>query len=141
MIRNEKAQVRILEAFLAVLLIFSSFVVSASLFTLTTNVSRNDGLESLGMQALLTLDSEGVLGQMIDEGNWTGIRESLKAVLPSSVAFNLTVYDDSGHKLNDVSISSNVLEGSELVCVEYLCASRNSRFNCYVLQLQLAVVR
>ena len=65
MIRNEKAQVRILEAFLAVLLIFSSFVVSDSLFT-STNISRNEGLESLGMQALLTLDSEGVLGKMIE---------------------------------------------------------------------------
>lgn len=140
MIRNEKAQVRILEAFLAVLLIFSSFVVSDSLFT-STNISRNEGLESLGMQALLTLDSEGVLGKMVEKGNWTGIRESLKAVLPSSVAFNLTVYDDSGRKLNDAPISSNVLEGSELVCVEYLCASRNPRFNCYVLRLQLAVIK
>jgi len=137
---NEKAQVRILEAFLAVLVIFSAFVVSASMVP-PSKSSRSSELASLGMNVLLALDKEGKLGKLIDDGNWTGLRESLRALLPPSVSFNLTVYDNSMQKLNDIPISSNPVDASQVTCVEYVCAEQRPTFRCYLLRLKLAVVK
>ena len=139
MMKNEKAQVRILEAFLAVLLVFSAFVVSASMLPLPED-SGNEELDSLGMQVLLALDKEGLLGKLIDDRNWTGIRESLRALLPLSVSFNLTIYDDSMQRLNTGPISNNnLMDASRVTCVEYICAGQHPNFRCYLLRLQLAV--
>jgi|GEM_PF-1871621 hypothetical protein len=140
MMKNEKAQVRVLEAFLAVLLVFSAFVVSATLF-IVPEESGGEELDSLGMQVLLALDKEGLLGRFIDEGNWTGLRESLKALLPPAVLFNLTVYSESMQKLNTTPISNQAVKSSQVTCIEYVCASRNLNFRYYILRLQLAMAK
>jgi hypothetical protein len=137
--RQNRGQIRIIEAFLAVLVIFSSFAVSSNL-TITQNVRKSGDLASVGLQALMMLDSDGSLGRFTDYRNWTAIRDALTTVLPVSMCFNLTIYDDQMHQINDVDISNGALSGQEVASVEYVCASQNATFHCYIICLQLAVV-
>jgi hypothetical protein len=137
--RQNKGQIRIIEAFLAVLIIFSSFAVSSNL-TMTQNVRKSGDLASVGLQALMTLDSDGSLGKFIDHRNWTAVQGALGTILPVGLCFNLTVYDDQMNQINDAAISNGVLSGQEVASVEYVCASQSAIFRCYMIYLQLAVV-
>lgn len=137
---KNKGQIRIIEAFLATLIIFSSLTISSNL-TLTQNVKRNDDLASVGLQALMKLDADGNLGKLIDSKNWTALRNSLNIVLPTSLCFNLTVYDETMRQLNDETISNGALSSREIVSVEYICVSQSTAFRCYIIHLYLAVVQ
>ncbi|NIR88069.1 hypothetical protein GWO13_11225 [Candidatus Bathyarchaeota archaeon] len=135
---NKKAQIRMLEAFLAVLVIFSASIISIR-FSPPTNFDDEKTLSTLGMQALIELDSNGTLGKLIDERNWTAITGDLKILLPVGVSFNVTVYDDVSHQINDFTIG-NGLKGQKVVSVEYPCASQSSECCFYLVRLQLAFV-
>jgi hypothetical protein len=139
MVFNKKGQIRMLEAFLAVLVILSASVFSITLFP-TTNSDDEKLLASLGMQVLMELDNNGTLGNLLDERNWTAIRESIEILLPTGVSYNVTIYDDAMNQIND-SIISNGLKGQKIVSVDYLCASQNSKVRFYLVRLQLAFVR
>jgi hypothetical protein len=133
---NKKAQIRMLEAFLAVLVIFSASIISIK-FSPPTNFDNEKMLSTLGMQALIELDINGTLGKLIDERNWTAVTEDLKILLPVGVSFNVTVYDDAMHQINDFTIG-NGLKGQKVVSVEYPCASQSSECRFYLVRLQLA---
>jgi hypothetical protein len=133
---NKKGQVRMLEAFLAVLVVFSTSIISTT-FSPPTNFNDEKLLSTSGMQALTELDSDGTLGKLIDERNWTAIRENLKILLPVGVSYNLTVYDDETHQINDFTVG-NGLKGQKVVSVEYPCASQSSDCRLYLVRLQLA---
>jgi len=135
---QNKGQIRIIEAFLAVLIIFSSFAVSANL-TVTQNTTKHDDLASVGLQALMKLDSDGSLGGYIDDGNWTALRAALNLVLSAGVCFNLTVYNEQMQQVNTAVISNGGFSSQEISFVEYVCASRGVVFRCYIIHLQLAV--
>jgi len=135
---KNKGQIRIIEAFLAVLIIFSSFAISANL-TVTQKATRHDDLASVGLQALVKLDSDGSLGKYVDDGNWTALRDALNIVLPAGVSFNLTVYDDQMHQVNTAAVSNGGFSSQQIVFVEYVCASRGLVFRCYIMHLYLAV--
>ncbi|MDH7478209.1 MAG: hypothetical protein QHH17_07505 [Candidatus Bathyarchaeota archaeon] len=136
---HNKGQIRIVEAFLCVLIIFSAFTISANL-TITQNGTKNDDLRTVGLQALIMLDSDGSLGKYIEEGNWTSLREALSLLLPAGVCFNLTVYDDQMQRLNTDVISNGSFGSQQIAFVEYVCASQNAVFRCYIIHLLLAVV-
>lgn len=138
--RQNFGQIRILEAFLAVMIIFSAFAVSAN-FTVTRSNMKDDDLESAGLQALMQLDYDGSLSKLIDEENWTGLRETLSLVLPAGVSFNMTVYNEQMQQVNPTVISNGALIGQRTAFVEYVCVSRNPLFRCYVIYLQLAVAK
>ena len=125
-----------LEAFLAVLVIFSTSVISIT-FSPPTNFNNEKSLSTSGMQALVELDSDGTLGKLIDERNWTAITDNLKILLPVGVSYNVTVYDDAMHQINDSTIS-NGLKGQKVVSIEYPCASQSSECQFYLVRLQLA---
>ena len=133
---NKKAQIRMLEAFLAVLVIFSASIIAIK-FSPPTNFDNEKMLSTLGMQALIELDINGTLGKLIDERNWTAVTEDLKILLPVGVSFNVTVYDDAMHQINDFTIG-NGLKGQKVVSVEYPCASQSSECRFYLVRLQLA---
>jgi hypothetical protein len=133
---DKKGQIRMLEAFLAVLVIFSASILSAK-FSPATNFESEKLLSASGMQALIKLDNNGYLGKLIDERNWTAIKENLEVLLPTGVSYNLTVYDDAMRQVNDFVIG-NGLEGQKVVSVEYPCASQSSECHFYLVQLQLA---
>jgi len=91
----------------------------------------------LGMQALIELDSNGALGKLIDERNWTALGEYLKILLPVGVSYNVTIYDRAMRQINDSTIG-NGLRGQKVVSVEYPCASQSSGCHFYLVRLQLA---
>ncbi|MEA2090187.1 MAG: hypothetical protein U9O89_05455 [Thermoproteota archaeon] len=136
MIQNSKGQIRILEAFFATLLVFSSLIVSTGLSP-SSNRDNHKFLVDLGTQVLITLDCGGTLGKLIDQKNWTAIRGSLSLLLPVGVSFNLTVYGETDHPLNNVTIS-NGLRSNEVISVQYPCVSQGSACNCYLACLQLS---
>jgi hypothetical protein len=137
---QNKGQIRIIEAFLAVLIIFSSFAISANL-SVTRNMTKSDDLASVGLQALLKLDSDGSLGKYIDDGNWSALRDALTLVLPAGTSFNLTVYDDKMQQVNTAIISNGAFSSQEIAFVEYVCTSQSSVFRCYKIHLRLAVAK
>jgi len=133
---NKKGQIRTLEAFLAVLVIFSASIISIT-FSPATSFENEKLLSTSGMQALIELDNNGILGKLIDERNWTAITENLKILLPVGVSYNVTVYDEAMHQINDFTIG-NGLKGQKVVSVEYPCASQSSECHFYLVRLQLA---
>jgi len=131
---NRKGQIRMLEAFLAVLVIFSASILSVK-FSPSTNFDNEKLLSGLGMQVLMELDNSGNLGKLIDEGNWTAITENLEVLLPVGIAYDVIVYDDTMHRINNFTIG-NGLKGRKVASVQYPCASPECHF--YLVQLQLA---
>jgi hypothetical protein len=130
-------QIRIIEAFLASLIIFSSFAISAKL-TVTQNITKYDNLASTGLQALMKLDSDGSLAKHIDNEEWTALRDTINLVLPGGMTFDLTVYDEQMTQINTDVISNGGFINQDTALVEYVCASQNSTFHCYLIHLYLA---
>jgi hypothetical protein len=135
---QNKGQIRIIEAFLAALIIFSSFAVSSNL-SVRQNVKKSEDLASIGLQALVKLDSDGSLSKYIDCGNWTALRDALNIVLPAGICFNLTVYNDQMHQVNTAVISNGGFSSKQIAFVQYICASQSMVFRCYIIHLHLAV--
>jgi len=135
---ENRGQIRIIEAFLAAMVIFAGFAVSSNL-TMPQSVKKSGDLSNVGLQALMVLDSDGSLDAYISDANWSGLRDALSAFLPIGVCFNLTVYDAQMQQLNDVAISNGGFSSQRIAFTEYVCASRNPVFRCYVVHLRMAV--
>ena len=136
--RRNIGQVRIIEAFLALLIIFSSLAASSSL-TASQNTAKRSDLSSIGLQAMIQLDSDGALGKLIDERNWSELRDAISLTLPAGVSFNLTVFNEQAELVNDVVVSNGGFNSQEVAFVEYVCVSRSSTFRSYLIRLYLAV--
>jgi len=138
MSRSNRGQIRVTEAFLSALIIFSALAISAAFSPPSYNGDQKT-LTARGMQTLLQLDSDGMLGKLIDQNNWTTLSEALRLSLPIGVAYNLTVYGEDMQQINTAPISNGNLAGN-VVVVEYLCASQGLQYRSYTLRLQLSVV-
>jgi hypothetical protein len=136
--RNNRGQVRIVEAFLAVLIVFSAFTVTANV-TVTQSNPRDGDLASAGLETLLKLDSDGRLASWIGSKNWTTIRETLSLALPAGVAFNITIYDDQMQPVNTATISNGAFGSQKISSVEYVCGDQSMIFHVYIVQLELAM--
>ncbi|UCG45665.1 MAG: hypothetical protein JSV58_02495 [Candidatus Bathyarchaeota archaeon] len=138
MITSKKGQIKTLEAFLGVIIIFSALTLSVML---SPQPNKNNGrsLDQVGMQTLIELDINGTLGKLIDEANSASLSESLNVLLPLGVSYNLTVYDAQGNPLNNLTATNGNLAGHTIESVHYLCASQSLKPKCYLLQLQLAL--
>ncbi len=138
---DSKGQMRTVEAFLAILLLFSAITVA----TLVTPASNpNEGaypLATLGMQALVSADSDGQLGRLIDDKNWTALKEAFDAILPVGTVYNLTIYDREMHTLGNFSVSNGVLPSQNVIAIQYPCVSPRLQVRFYLLNLQLAIAR
>ncbi|MEM2911256.1 MAG: hypothetical protein QW146_01960 [Candidatus Bathyarchaeia archaeon] len=137
---QNKGQIRIIEAFLAVLIIFSSIAISANLAVTQNAVEPND-LAYTGLQVLLKLDYDGSLDKYLDNRDWTGLRESLNLLLPTGIFFNLTVYDGEMRRINEEVISNGGFNSQEVAFLKYVCVSQNPTFHYYVVYLYLAVAK
>jgi hypothetical protein len=100
----------------------------------------SDNLESMAVNVLLSLNSDGQLAKLVDARDWTTLNSCLEAALPLMVWFNLTVYDADGDPLNTYPICNGGAVSNKITAVEYVCVSPSSTFAVYVLQLQLAKV-
>jgi hypothetical protein len=138
--RQNRGQIRIIEAFLAVMIVFSSFAIFSNL-NVTQGVKKSEDLASIGLQTLMTMDSNGNLGKLIDSKNWTALRDTLSVALPASLCFNLTVYDEMMNQVNEYAISNGALSSQEIAFVNYVCASQSPIFHCYTIYLHLAVAQ
>ncbi|NIU38604.1 hypothetical protein GWN65_01135 [Candidatus Bathyarchaeota archaeon] len=133
---DNRGQINIIEAFLAIAIIFSAVVISSVIFPSSPDLVKPKSLADFGQEALIKLDTNGELGKLIAYGNWTAIKQSLDILLPIDVSFNLTVYDEDLNKLNSQAIQNTNL-GHEVVLVDYVCASQNTTVQFFILRLQL----
>jgi hypothetical protein len=137
--KNNGGQIRVVEAFLSVFIIFSALAICSALSPPSSNNNQKT-LAVQGMQALMQLDNDGTLGKMIEQGNWTALSEALQLLLHIGVSYNLTVYEENMQQINSVPISNGNLDGT-VVAIEYICASQGLQYHSYTLRLQLAVVK
>lgn len=137
---DKKGQIKIIEAFLAVSIMFSVLALVAPPSS-TSNFERQDALKKFGNQVLIKLDENGTLGELIEDANWTALEQSVEILLPFGVFFNLTVYNEQTQIVNTCGISNtnlSSLQGRETFSVRYLCATRSSEVHFYTVRLQLA---
>lgn len=138
MTTSKKGQIRTMEAFLAVIIIFSALILSTT-FSPQESHNNQKSLATSGMQVLIELDVNGTLGKLINQENSTAIIESLTILLPTGVSYNLTVYNDQGNPMSNLAISNGNLAGRKVESIHYLCASQSLEPKHYLLQLQLAM--
>ncbi len=134
---DKKGHVRIIEAF------FASILLISALAFIPRDVPKDDSTKALvstAQNVLLSLDSNGNLASLIDDHNWTAVKQSLQSVLPLSTWFNLTVYDQNLTSLNEYSISNTGIVSDKIVSIDYVCASQKPDFTIYILRLQLSRV-
>jgi hypothetical protein len=134
---DNKGQINIIEAFLAITIIFSALAISSVTFPSSPDLMKAKSLADFGEEALIQLDLDGELGKLIANGNWTVIKQSLDILLPIGVSFNLTVYDEDLNKINSQVMQNANLLGHEAVLVQYACASQSTNVQFFILRLQL----
>lgn len=137
LLRNKKGQVRVIEAFLASVLLMSCL---ALIPATPTQPNPTQDLASTAQNVLLSLDNNGHLAAMVDNRDWAGLKSSLESALPLTVWFNLTVFNQNMNVLNDYPISNAGSVSNRIVSMDYVCASQNGTYQIYILQLQLSQV-
>jgi len=135
---DNKGQIRIIEAFLAISVMFSVLVLTAPMSS-SPDFEKQATLKKLGTEVLIELDKNGTLGKLIEGGNWTALRQSLDLLLPAVVFYNLTVYDESMQRINTQKVSNNNQQGLEAVVIQYLCVTQSSDPHFYTIHLQLGL--
>lgn len=128
----------IFSALIASLLILSTIALVPSEFGVEP--THYNKLGSKATQVLLSLDSNGELSKLIEDGNWTSLKNSLQSMLPVSLWFNLTVFDQNMNPLNDVFVSNGSPVSEDTIAEDYVCASSSETYAVYLVQLQLAEV-
>ena len=136
MSEGNRGQIRIIEAFLAALILFSSLAISANVSVTQNNSSRED-MGSVGLQVLMKLDSDGSLGKYIDSEDWPALRDVLDLAFQTGVTFNITVYDVEMHPINDEIISNGGFSSEDVAFAEYICVGSEGAFHCYIIHLHL----
>jgi hypothetical protein len=133
---DKRGQIRMIEAFFASLLILSTVaLVPSQLGPEQTHYTEH---YSEGTQTLVSLDTNGLLSDLIAENNWVSLQNSIQTTLPVSLWFNITVYDENMNILNDVTISNGGPVSEEVVAVNYVCASSSGDYAVYLVRLQVA---
>ena len=137
LLEDKKGVVRVIEAFLASMLLMSCL----AMIPAQPNLQDSTGnLASTAQNTLLSLDSNGHLATLVDNRDWTGLKNSIESTLPLTVWFNLTVFNENMNVLNDFPICNGGAVSNSIVSVDYVCASQNSTYTIYILQLQLSQV-
>ncbi len=136
--RQDVGQIRIIEAFLSALVIFSSLTISSTLPMNQENLAYRR-LASAGLQALAKIDNDGSLSRHIEAKDWSSLGETMNFILPAGVSFNLTIYDAEMQRVNTRTISNGIDSSQDTVLVQYVCASQHSLFRCYIIHLYLSV--
>ncbi|HXX88358.1 MAG TPA: hypothetical protein VEH86_07945, partial [Candidatus Acidoferrum sp.] len=89
---------------------------------------------------LITLDSDGTLSRLIENGSWITLRECVQSLLSPAAWFNLTIFDENMNPINAIQMSSGSPINKDIVAVDYVCASLNSSYRIYIVRLQLSNV-
>jgi hypothetical protein len=129
--------VRVIEAF------FASILLMSCLTLIPAQPNLKDSTENLASTAqniLLSLDSNGHLANLVDNRDWTALKNSVESALPLTVWFNLTVFDKNMNGINPFPISNAGAVSDKIVSVDYVCVSQSSDYAIYILRLQLSLV-
>ncbi|HUS78155.1 MAG TPA: hypothetical protein VM050_05785 [Patescibacteria group bacterium] len=128
--------VHTLDAFFAAVIIATALLYASQVPT-DRDLQDTTPLAAWGMQALLNLDGDGTLGRLVHAESWDELESVLRLSLPSTVSFNLTVFDEGGSIVNEDSISNGGLIGRKVDSVDYMVAVDVEGCPLYRLRLQL----
>ncbi len=137
LLNDKRGQVRVIEAFFAAMLLLSVIAMIPK-----PQDAKNDTTQTLTSAAqntLLSLDSNGQIGNLIKTQNWAELRTLIQTGLPTTAWFNLTVYDSNMKVLNDEPVCSGSPVSDSIVAVDYNCAGTSGDFAVYLVRLQVAV--
>ena len=136
--KDNHGQIRVIEAFFAAVLLLSALAMIPS----ETHVggSNDQVLHSVAWRILITLDSDGTLSRLIENGSWIPLRECVQSLLSPAAWFNLTIFDENMNPINAIRMSSGSPINKDIVAVDYVCASLNSSYGIYIVRLQLSNV-
>ena len=137
LLKDKKGVARVIEAFLASILLLSILAIIPAQPSLPDSTVN---LVSTAQNVLLSLDNNGRLANFVDSRNWTALKSCLESALPLTVWFNLTVYDYSMNAINGFPICNAGVVSDKVFSVDYVCASQSSNYVIYILRLQLSPV-
>ena len=135
--KNNKGVVRVIESIIAAALLMGCL---AMVPAQQSPQNTNSNLSALGQNALLILDSNSHLSNLVESADWIDLQSSIASALPLTVWFNLTVFDRNMNPLNSFPICNSGVTSNKIASVDYICASQNSAYEVYTLQLQLSEV-
>lgn len=138
-INDKYGQIRIMEALLASLLMLSTITLVPSQFGVEK--THFNSFYSEGSQVLVSLDSNGKLSSIIEHRNWTSLKKCIQSVLPLSLWFNISVFDENFNIINDITISNGGSISDEIIAINYICATSSQNYAVYIVRLQLAEVK
>lgn len=138
LLKDNKGQIRVIEAFFASILLFSVLTLVPT--PRNARDTSDQTLISMGQNALISLDNNGYLSKLIENESWITLRECIQSAFPPTVWFNLTVFDENNAVLNNIPISSGSPINEKIVSLDYVCVSQSRNYNIYLIRLQLAVV-
>ena len=136
-ITNKRGQARVIEAFLASLLLISCLTLIPAVPRAQSSTGR---ILSTAQNILLSLDSNGHLANLIGNRNWMVLQDSIQAALPLTEWFNLTVLNEDMNILNPFPICNAGAVSDKIVSLDYVCVSQGIAYTIYVLRLQLSEV-
>jgi hypothetical protein len=140
LLNDRRGVARVIEAFLAAMLLLSCLSMIPAQANPRNSIGGNNDLASMAHNVLASLDNDGHLATLIDNHDWAAVGHCIESSLPLTVWFNATVYDRDLNTLNSHPICNGGAVSNTITSLEYVCATQNSTFRVYVLQLQLAVV-
>jgi hypothetical protein len=138
LLKDNKGQIRVIEAFFASILLLSVLTLLPS--TTNSTSSSDQSLISTGQHVLLALDYNGYLSKLIENRSWSTLRNCVQSSLPPTVWFNLTVLDENNNAINNVTMTSGTPINQKILSFDYICASQSPNYNIYIVRLQLSVV-
>jgi hypothetical protein len=138
LLKDNKGQIRIIEAFFASILLLSSLALVPVLQEHSSDSTAI--LSSTAHNILVSLDSNGYLASLIGNESWINLKSCIQSSLSPMVWFNVTVFDENMTRVNDIPITSGSPVNDRIVAVDYVCASTSSDYAVYIIRLQLAGV-
>ena len=133
---DNKGQIRIIEAFLAVSVMFSALLFTTPMSS-PPSLEKQVNLKKLGSQILINLDHNGTLGRLIEDGNWSALRQTMDFSLPQGVLYNLAVCDENMQKVNTQEISNTNQLGQQAIMIQYLCVTQSLDMHFFTIRLLL----
>ena len=138
LVKDNKGQIRIIEAFFASILMLS-------VLTLIPSVQEHSSdsteiLSSTAHNILMSLDSDGHLASLIGNESWINLKRCIQSSLSPMMWFNLTVFDENMTPINDIPIASGNAVNDRIAAVDYVCASTSGNYAVYIIRLQLSGV-
>jgi hypothetical protein len=134
--KNNQGQVRVIEAFLASLLLTGCIAI----IPIYSSSIESQNLSSSARNILASLDNEGQLASLIESENWRGLRDSINSAIPLTLWYNLTVYDENMIIKNPFPICNGGSISDNINSIVYVSVSPNSQYTVYVLRLQVSKV-